>query len=172
MFLRTCTDLDLQKCNSKPLKMCAKTNEVTCKDVPEDICETSIEVGRDTQCIDILEEVCNIVEEDVCKEEYVKKCKRGPHGKPVCNSVPVKKCHKKEKQVCNKVPVPKCLNVPIIKPRRNCNTVLRQKCTPVEKQQCLTVYKTECQQETSQLCLEVPETTCEVCIRWHHSVYG
>ena len=27
---------------------------------------------------------------------------------------------------------------------------------------CLTVYKTECQQEKSQLCLEVPETTCEV----------
>ena len=38
-------------------------------------------------------------------------------------------------QVCNWVPVPKCVSVPVITPTRSCVTALRQKCTPVQKQQ-------------------------------------
>ena len=80
--------------------MCAPITEVTCEDIPEEVCETTIAVTKEEECIDVPEEQCETVTEDYCHEVYEKQCKQvyGQY-KPVCTSVPVQKCVKKEKQV-------------------------------------------------------------------------
>ena len=97
---RSCTSLPLQTCTSEPLQMCAPITEVTCEDIPEEVCETTIAVTKEEECIDVPEEQCETVTEDYCHEVYEKQCKQvyGQY-KPVCTSVPVQKCVKKEKQV-------------------------------------------------------------------------
>ena len=44
-IFRSCANIDLQRCNSVPIQLCAPVFEVKCTEVPEDVCETTIQVG-------------------------------------------------------------------------------------------------------------------------------
>ena len=125
------------------------------------VCETTISVSIEDNCLDIPEEICGTVTEDDCKTIYEKTCKtvlekqcKPVHGnrgycndvpKTICNSeAPVKECTQHDRKHCNLVPKPRCLKIPIIVPDRKCQTRLRQRCHPREVQQCLTVYESVC----------------------------
>ena len=133
-----------------------------CTEIPINTCETDVEIGKKAKCIDVPEEVCDMVDDDVCTERTEKRCERCYGNRQCCKDVPIKTCKKQQKRVCKFVPKQYCIDVPTVAANKTCGLDLTTKCGTRVNDQCLTVDRTVCGAEPREICVDTSETQCTV----------